>query len=152
MSTPERLTIDEDYADLREVLSTTKFPIFRRKIIKTMPVHGLWWMEENQWIRFLWCGHLGTVLKSGEDPDRVLSTRMFEIGSCYVRMLDDRVDLEGLSRTTKLSRSNGRWKTDSFRGKKTLREWLTVSVTLDEFDRIQEFMGPELQVCNHKDK
>lgn len=109
-------------------------------------------MEENQWIRFLWRGHLGTVLKSGEDPDRVLSTRMLEVGSCYVRMLDDRVDIEGLSRTTKLSRSNGRWKTESFVGKRTVREWLTVSVTLDEFNHIQEYMGPECDVCKHKDK
>lgn len=152
MSRQETLLTDEDYPTLREVLSVSKYPIFRRKILKTMPVKGLWWMEENQWIRFLWRGHIGTVLKSGEDPDRVLSTRMLESGSVYVRVLDDRVDLEGISRTTKLKRSDGRWKTESFKGKQTVREWLTVSVTIEMYDTLQEFLGPELPICNHKDK
>lgn len=148
------LNIDEDQPNYREVLSEGKYPISRRKIIKTMPAYGLWWMEETQWIKFLWNGYIKSVLKSGEDPDRVLTTRMLEVGSVYVRVMDDlgRVDIEGISRTTKLMRKSCRWKTKSFKGKITVREWLTVSVTLDEYKKIEKYLGPELPVCNHKDK
>jgi hypothetical protein len=79
---------------------------------------------------------------------------MLEVGSVYVRIMDDlgRVDIEGISRSTKLKRKTCRWKQKSFKGKSTVREWLTVSVTLDEYKKLDQYLGPELPTCNHKDK
>ncbi len=145
----DMFTANEDFPDLREVLNENNVPIYRQRIMKTMPVYGMWWMDESQWVRFLWRGHSGYVVKSGQDPDRVLTTRKFEVGSCYVRVFDDHVDIEALSRTTKWNPNGGR----KVKKNRTVREWLTVSVSLDEYENlVDNYLGPVQDVCHCKDK
>lgn len=137
-------TANEDFPDLREVLNIRTFPIYRQKILALpMPVYGLWWMDEDQWVRFLWQGHNGHIVKSGQDPDRVLTTRHFEPrGFCYVRLMGDRVDIEAMSRTTKWIPGKKNKK------KRTVREWLTVSITLQEYENLVDtYLGPVQDVC-----
>lgn len=124
------------------------YPIYRRKILKRMPVQGLWWMNETQWVKFMWQGHNDAqIIKSGEDDDKVLATRSFEPGGwCYIRYTyDNRIDLEAMSRTTG-------W--DSVKKKKvgTIREWMAVSVTKENYKTLDNFMGPPDDICKHNKK
>lgn len=138
---------NEDFPSIREFLNERTCPIYRQRILKTMPVYGLWWMDGNQWVRFAWRGH-GHVLKSGEDPDRVLTTRYFEVGSCYVRIQEDRVDIEALTRTTKWI-PGGR----KLKKKRTVREWVTVTVSLEEYENlVDKYLGPVQDVCHRHNK
>lgn len=106
-------------------------------------------MDESQWTRFLWQGHNATVVKSGQDPDRVLTTRHFEPrGYCYIRVMDGRVDIEAMSRTTKWIPGKKN------KNKKTVREWLTVSITVEEYNfLVDNYLGPiDNDICRHTDK
>jgi hypothetical protein len=106
-------------------------------------------MDEDQWTRFLWQGHNGHIVKSGQDPDRVLTTRSFEAGgSAYVRIMGDRVDIEAMSRTTKWI-PGGR----KLKKRRTVYEWLTVSITLEEYENlVDKHLGPVQDVCHCKEK
>lgn len=139
----EPIEVNDDYSDLREVLNESTAPIYRQKILSTMPVHGLWWMDAEQWVRYAWRGHNGVIVKSGQDPDRVLTTRQFEPGgSAYVRIYDDRVDIEALTRTTKWIPGK------KLKKKRTVREWVTVSITHEEYENlVDNYLGPVQDVC-----
>jgi len=127
-------------------MSPNDFPIYRRKVLKVMPVHGLWWMDENQWVKFLWQGHSAQVVKSGQDLDKVLATRSFEPGGwCYIRENDNHIDIEAMSRTTG-------W--DQVKKKKlgTRREWLTVSLTKEQYKKLDTYLGPIHDGCKHPEE
>lgn len=143
-----------DDSDVEQLTNETKlwyalqpeeYPIYRRKIMRPMRVHGLWWMNESQWVRFLWQGHNAKILKSGQDPDRVLAIRAFEPGGwCYIRECGDQVDIEAMSRTTG-------WDPVKKKKKGTMREWLTVSCTKEEYKKLDSFLGPINDGCKHEE-
>lgn len=117
------------------------YPIYRRKILQTIKIRGLWWMGESQWVRYLWHGHGDVhVIKSGQDPDRVLATRSFNFyagANCYVREMPDRVDLEAMSSTKK-------WDKIKKKDKGTVREWMTVTITKEEYQKLLDsHLGPK---------
>lgn len=121
------------------------YPIYKRRILKVLPVNGLWWMNESQWLRFMWQGHNAVVLKSGQDPDRVLATRSFRGDSwLYIRHVDDHVDLEGRSQVLK-------WDPIKKKSRGSCEEWLTVSITLEAYKNLDTFLGPVTESCNHKE-
>lgn len=122
-------------------------PIWRRKILRPIRVQGLWWMEEGQWTRFLWQGHHAQVIRCGQDQDKVLAVRLFQPGMAYFRQYTEEpfIDMEAMVRTT-------RW--DPKKGKKlgTTREWLTVTLTQENYKRLDEYLSPvDDQCCNHKE-
>lgn len=138
----ERLTAEQK---LHFAFRPDDFPIYRRKVLKPMPVDGLWWMNESQWLRFMWQGHNATILKSGQDPDRVLATRSFGTKSwIYVREGQDQIDLEGLSQVTM-------WDPVRKKRKGVTREWLTVSITKEKYNSLDGYMGPVEDSCNHEE-
>lgn len=118
-------------------------PIYRRKILTPMKVYGLWWLYESQWTRFLSPVHGNShVIKSGEDPDRVLASRTYPPGGwCYIREMDDKVDLEAMCKVEK-------WDPEK-KCKTTGIEWLTVSITKDAFLELDEHFGPCHSGCRH---
>lgn len=116
------------------------YPIYRRRVNANMQVHGLWWMNESQWIKHLKHDDTATVLKDGQDPERVLATRIFRSGTfCYIREVDDQIDIEGISRVGMTV------------GGKKLRnnEWLTVSITIEAYKSLDSFLGPVDDGCKH---
>jgi hypothetical protein len=129
---------------LMSSMQPEKYPIYRRKILRNMTVSGLWWMEEEQWVRFLWNGHKATVIKSDQDPDRVYASHTFNnFGFCYVREHPDRIDLEAVIRTTK-------W--DPVKKKKlpgSACDWMTVTITKEEYERLTPYLGPRDEACRH---
>lgn len=128
------------------VMQPDRYPIFKRKILKPIEVKGLWWMDEEQWTRFLSAHHHnGTVIKSGQDPDRLLTARTFSEGTCWIREMDEHYDLEARAKTI-------RW--DPVRQKEigATWEWLTVSITPDEYKRLDKFLGPKEDGCRHKEE
>jgi len=125
-------------------LAPGEYPIFRRKIIRTMHVQGMWWMDESQWVRFLWQGHKAQVTRNGQDSDRVLAIRAFEPnGWCYIRENPTHIDLEAMSRTTG-------WDMEKQKKVGTVREWLTVSITFEEYKKLDSFLGPINDGCKHE--
>lgn len=128
---------------LMYAIRPNEYPIYRRKLLKSVKVTGLWWMQESQWTRFMWKGQ-GKLIKSGQDPDRCYTTHSFNnLGYCYIRENDDHYDLEAMSRTAK-------WDVDKQKDLKTTAcEWLTVSISKEEYTRLQEFLGPVDECCKH---
>lgn len=124
-----------------------RIPIFRRKIIKSMPVTGMWWMSETQWTRFLWHGHKGNVIKTDQDPDRVYARKTFDKGWCYVRDMGEYLDIEAVSRTTKWD-PTATPQQRKRRKKRYSVEWMTVSVTREEYARLEQYLGPANDVCH----
>lgn len=136
----------EPYQDLEHMtiehkvwstMQPEKYPIFTRKILEPMKVFGMWWMDEEQYCQYLWNGHKGIVVKSDQDPDRVLATRSFmPKGYCYIRQHPDGTyDLEALSMT----RHKG----------KSAFDYMTVSVTSEEYESLDKFLGPIQDRCKH---
>lgn len=119
-------------------------PIYRRKILRTMQVNGAWWMDDEQWVRFLWAGHKASVIKNSEDENRVITTRSFEPnGFCYIRSNEKGgYDLEALSRTTA-------WDKEKKKRIGTVREWMTVSITEEEYKKLQPYLGEVDAGCKH---
>lgn len=124
-----------------------KYPIVRRKIVKKyMPVTGMWWMSESQWVRFLWHGHKGKVIKTDQDPDRVYARKVFDKGWCYVRDMGSYYDIEAVSRSTKWD-PNATKEQRRRRKKRYSVEWMTVSITKEEYAKLNEYLGPPTEVC-----
>lgn len=142
---------DEDYdfltldQKLLCVMRPEKYPIYRRKITKRgTRVHGMWWMDESQWMRFAWQGHNAKIIKTDLDPDRVLCTRTFEDSWCYIRDMGTHYDLEAMSKIHK-------WDPVKKKALGFAYEWLTVSVTTEEYNKLLEggHLGPLDCGCKH---
>lgn len=118
------------------VMQPKTYPIFQRKILSPIKVTGLWWLDEDQWVQFMWHGHGNpAVIRNDVDADRVFATRTFSEGSLFIRKMNDRYDIEG---RTKL---NGQtW------------EWVTVSITPSTYKMLDEFLGPVQDGCRHEDR
>lgn len=128
---------------LEFVVRPEENPIYRRKIIDRLPIIGMWWMDEEQWTRFLWAGYDGHVIKSDQDPDRVLATRSFEPkGFCYVRERGDWIDLEGMVK-------GGGWDKEKKKAVGTIYEWLTVTISRYDYELLAGKLGPIDQGCKH---
>ncbi len=140
----QELTIE---TKLWYAMNPREFPIYRRKILKAMPTYGLWWMDEGQWVKFLWQGHSAQVVKSGQDLDKVLATRTFEPGGwCYIRECGpDQYDIEAMSRTTG-------WCPKKKKSLGTMREWLTVSLTKLQYNKLDSYLGPVHDGCKHPEE
>jgi hypothetical protein len=93
----------------------------------------------------MWQGHKGTVLKTGEDPDRLLTWRTFSEGLCWIRKNDDHYDLEARAKTI-------RWDNVKHREKGSAWEWLTVSITPEEYERLDKFLGVSHDGCRHREE
>ena len=146
-------TLTEPFKGLDHLNTEDKFymamnpegrPIYRRKIITRLKVYGLWWLHESQWTRFLSPIHTdATVVKSGEDPDRVLASRTLDAGGwCYIREIGDRVDIEAIGKTKK-------WDPVKKKSFGTAYEWLTVSITREAFEELDSSFGPVHSGCKH---
>ncbi len=133
----------DEYDALEATINPDKYPIYKRKILEPIKLRGLWWMDEEQWTRFMWQGHHGTVIKDGSDPDRFLTTRTFSEGSLFIREMDDCIDLEGRCKTV-------RWNKEKCREMGGAWEWLTVTISKDAFKEIDKFLGPRHSGCNHQ--
>lgn len=132
-----------DDMKLEAAFRASDFPIYKRKILSTMPVEGLWWLEQSQWLRFAWAGRKSTIIKTDQDSDRVFTTMSYNNkGFCYIRELQDRVDLEGMVRTTK-------WDKEKKKRKGFACEWITVSVSKEEYQRLEKYLGPKEETCRH---
>lgn len=101
-------------------------------------------MDESQWVRFLWQGHHGQVIKSGQDPDRVLATRSFQPGWCYVRECPNHIDLEAMS-------INTCWNQETGKRTGVVWEWMTCSITMAEYKKLDSILGPRDDGCKHKE-
>lgn len=143
--TDEDITTEEK---LWYVLNPSEFPIYRRKITKPMPVHGLWWYDEAEWVHFAWQGHSDAeIINSGQGQYKVLTTRRFEPGGwCYIRETGpDQIDIEAMTRTTG-------WDPKRKRKMGTRREWLTVSCTREKYKMLDSFLGPIDDGCKHTEE
>lgn len=118
------------------------YPIYRRKVTKPLSVRGMWWMSDDQWVKFLWHGYEGVAFKGGQGFDKVLATRTFQAGWCYVRECENQIDLEALSAAPK-------W--DPVKKKRigTAWEWMTCSITMDEYKKLDSQLGPRDDGCKH---
>lgn len=127
------------------MMQPDKFPIYKRKLIQTIDVYGMWWMDADQWARFL-SAHYGNahVIKSGQDPDRVLATKKFNKpgSTMWIRETDTHIDIEGLSKVYA-------WDPVKKKDLGAVWEWLTVSITKDEYKRLDKFFGPREDGCRH---
>lgn len=142
---------DYDFLSLEQkltcIFAPEKHPIFRRRITKRTPVHGMWWMTESQWLRFLWSGHQATIIKTDLDPDRVLCTRAFDQkGFAYIRDMGTYYDIEAMSKVTKYDPHKKKDLGSAY-------EWLTVSVSTEEYQKLVEdgYFGPIEDCCKHED-
>lgn len=121
------------------VMQYERYPIFQRKILQPIKVRGLWWLDEEQWAQYMWNGHGNPhVVKDEYETDRVLIERTFSEGVLWIRKMDDRYDLEG--RTKKGWGATSTW------------EWVTVSVTPYEYERLDKFLGPSHDGCKHEEE
>ncbi len=129
------------------MMQPEKYPIYRRRINRKITVYGLWWMNESQWTRYLSAHHNnGIVLKTGQDPDRLLTSRTFKADTmCWIRDMGDHVDLEGIALV-------GMWDPIKKRTIGAKREWLTVSITREEYKRLDEYLGPREDGCRHNEE
>lgn len=135
----------DDHTKLYYALHPDPFPIYRRKILKSVMVTGLWWMHETQWLNWLWQGHSGHITKHGSELDRVLAHRsLLGNGWAYIREGGDRIDIEAQTMTSK-------WDAEKKKRMGAVREWVTVSVTPTEFKKIDIAFGPRDDGCNHED-
>ena len=127
------------------VFQAEKHPIYRRKILQTTKVYGMWWMSESQWLKFLWQGHQAHIIKTDLDPDKVLCTRSFDCkGYAYIRDMGTHLDIEGMSKVSK-------WDSVKKRHIGSAYEWLTVSVSREEYQNLVDnhFLGAVDCGCKH---
>lgn len=133
-----------DEQKLEKAFSIKTAPIYRRKILQSLPINGLWWMDEDQYTRWLWKGEDATVIKTDQDPDRVLTTRTFHKGSwAYIRQSGDRYDIESRTRSTI-------WDSKKRKSKGAYWEWMTVTVSKEQFKLLEPFFGPAEDGCRHE--
>lgn len=133
----------DEYDALEAMINPDKYPIYKRKVIRPIKIKGLWWMDEEQWTRFLWQGHHGTVIKDGSDPDRFLTTRTFSEGSLWIREMDDSVDIEGRCKTM-------RWDLEKKKSLGGAWEWLTVTISKEVYLTLDNLLGDRHDGCNHQ--
>lgn len=111
--------------------------IHKRRVPKGTKITGEWWLTDTQ--RWLWQGHRAQVIRSGDGVDRVQATRsilpkMF----CYVREGGPSIDIEALAVT--------------WRGKKQVGDWFTVTVSAPEYERLDKLLGPRESACRHEEE
>lgn len=135
----EDLTTD---AKLFYAFNPDAVPIYRRKILKALPVRGLWWLDQDQWTRFDWHGHNSQIIRSGQDQDKVLTTLSFQPGWMYIREQKDHIDIEATSVTSK-------WDPEKKKRIGAVREWLTCSITTIEYKKLDTQLGPVENGCKH---
>lgn len=124
--------------------SSPKYEVYRRKICRTVTVRGLWWVDEDQLTRWAWQGHHAQLVRGDLGLDKVVASRSLSSNNtyCYIREDMDHVDLEVMLITTTRSANK--------RKRKVVREWLTCTITKDEYKRLDEFLGPREDICNHE--
>lgn len=120
------------------------YPIYRRKLLGRTKVSGLWWVNESQWTRYSWKGHKNAIIRSTTEPDRVMANRTFLGGGfCYIRENKGMIDIEALSDTPK-------WDPIKKKCYGHAYEWLTVTISPEEYKRLDTLLGPRDDGCSHE--
>ncbi len=101
-------------------------------------------MDEDQWTKFLWAGHDGQVVRD-EHQDKVYATRTYPKGSwAYIRENKDTVDIESRTQSAKWDANR---KVDLGR----VWEWITVTISKAEYKKLEPYLGPLHDGCNHNE-
>lgn len=143
---------DNDISDeekLWHIFQPEKYLIYRRKVLMSFDVHGLWWTGESEFLKFESRNRYAHVKAHKEDNevDKVSTTRKIQPGMCYIREDGERVDIEGQTWVTKYNR-----KTKKYQGGK--REMLTVTISRKQYDDflLDGVFGPVDDVCRHNEE
>jgi hypothetical protein len=126
---------------LHLVFDPAGHPIYKRRVLRAIKIRGLWWLNESQWIKWLWHGHQdGAVVRGELEHDCVLTERSIKADTfAFIREMGDRVDIEAISRVF-------------VKGRGGTCEWLTVTVTKAEYNSLDSAFGPIDDGCKHEDQ
>ncbi len=127
------------------VFRPSDYPIYKRRVLRSAKISGLWWVREAIWVKWMWQGHQGPGVRSGQEADKLLATRAIKPKMfCWVRDMGEFVDIEAMSDTT-------RWDAEKKRSTSGA-EWLTVTITKAEYKRLDSFLGPVDDGCRHEEE
>jgi hypothetical protein len=125
---------------LYHVFDPGEHPIYKRRVLRALKIRGLWWLNESQWIKWLWHGHQENSVVKGElDHEMVMTERTVKAGTfAFVRERGDRIDIEAISRVF-------------VKGRGGTCEWLTVTITRAEYKTLDTAFGPVDDGCKHEE-
>lgn len=114
-----------------------KYPIYRRMMRQPMSVEGYWWLPEIQKLQYAWNGYADAKLQSKDGVNRIWLTRKFQKGWLYIRESNGWYDIEGYTATKHVIKGEN----------KTIWEWVTCTVSKNEYDRLDKLIGPRQECC-----